>query len=102
MRRLTWPVSAGAVLGCLTFLGPAPLRADEKKADEKKNNETVRFETVDQVELKGTYWPSTRGKKGPVALLLHKVGGKSSEDGWGELAEDLQKAGFAVLAFDFR
>jgi len=39
-------------------------------------------------------------------LLLHdfdhKKGGGRTQDGWGKLAEDLQKAGYAVLSFDFR
>jgi pimeloyl-ACP methyl ester carboxylesterase len=106
MRFFTRPLTAGAILGCLSLLVPAGLPAqdkkEEKKDDEKKTYETVRFNTVDQVELKGSYWPSTRGKKGPVAILLHRIGGQSNGDGWKDLAEDLQKAGFAVLSFDFR
>jgi pimeloyl-ACP methyl ester carboxylesterase len=34
--------------------------------------------------------------------MLHKMGGNSQIDGWGKLAEALQKSGCAVLTFDFR
>ncbi len=95
MPRLTLPSAAGAFLAGL-LLAPCAVRAQQNKS------ETVRFDTVDGVELKGTFWPSTKAKKGPVAILLHKVGGRSDEAGWKEMAEALYDAGFAVLAFDFR
>jgi hypothetical protein len=91
-RQLVWGL-AGTLLAILS---------PSASAQGKKDSETVRFETVDQVELKGTYWPSSKGKKGPVALLLPKIGGSHNEEGWKALAEELQKAGFAVLAFDYR
>jgi hypothetical protein len=94
MRQPFLP-SAAAVLLSFTLPLASP-------AQDKKNFEVVKFDTVDQVEIRGTYWPSTRGKKAPVAMLLHKIGGKSNEDGWKDLADELQKAGFAVLSFDFR
>lgn len=65
-------------------------------------SEPVTFDTADHVEISGTYWPSTKGKRGPVAILLHRTGSKSSEEGWKTLAEELQTEGFAVLTFDFR
>jgi len=99
MGRSIISLAAGSLLAGLALLAPSMAPAQEKKKD---NTETVRFETVDAVDLKGTYWPSSKGKKGPVAILLHRIGGKSKEAGWPELAEELQKAGFAVLAFDFR
>jgi pimeloyl-ACP methyl ester carboxylesterase len=74
-----------------------PARAS---AQQPPKPDPVTIDTVDQVELKGTYWPSLKGKKAPVAILLHRVGGKSSE--LKEMADQLQKAGFAVLTFDFR
>jgi alpha-beta hydrolase superfamily lysophospholipase len=97
MPRLTTSLAAGVFLAGLALLLPSTATAQEKK-----NTETVKFETVDAVDLKGTYWPSVKAKKAPVAILLHKIGGKSKDAGWPELAEELQKAGFAVLAFDFR
>src|SRR4051794_27395928 len=96
MGRLTYRLAAGLALSWLLFQGAPTALA------QNKNNETVKIETVDGVELKGTYWPGDKGKKSPVAILLHKIGGRSSEDGWNNMADDLQKAGFAVLSFDFR
>ncbi len=64
--------------------------------------EWVRFESVDQVELQGTFYPSTRGSKAPCILLLHALRETSQQEGWIELAKDLQKEGYAVLRFDFR
>ncbi len=99
MRRLSIPTAAGLLLAGLALLAPPTAAAQEK---DKPKFETVKFESVDAVELKGSYWPSTKGKKGPVAILLHKTGARSKEGGWKDLAEDLQKSGFAVLSFDFR
>ena len=39
-----------------------------------KQSKRVHFETVDQVELSGTFWPSTKGRKAPCVILLHKLG----------------------------
>jgi len=95
MRRRLIPLSAGLVVGLL-LLSAGRGGAQPPKPD------TVTFDTSDFVEIKGTLWPSNKGKKAPVAILLHRTGSKSSQDGWKELAEDLQKDGLAVLSFDFR
>jgi pimeloyl-ACP methyl ester carboxylesterase len=42
------------------------------------------------------------GNKSPCALVLHALGGSSREEGWDNLAKELQKKHFAVLLFDFR
>jgi pimeloyl-ACP methyl ester carboxylesterase len=71
-------------------------------------NEAVTFETVDEVELQGTYYPSDQGTKAPCVLLLHDLGDGGNHTGgndsavWENLAKKLQKNGFAVLQFDFR
>ncbi len=63
----------------------------------------VSFDTVDGVTLQGTFYPSTKGKDAPTVLLLHKIGSDSHKDGWDALAAALNdKAGYAVLSFDFR
>jgi alpha-beta hydrolase superfamily lysophospholipase len=62
----------------------------------------VKFDTYDQVEIHGTYFPGDSGNKSPCALLLHALGGSSREEGWDNLAKELQKKHFAVLLFDFR
>jgi len=76
---------------------PAP--AQQKKAD---NPEPVTITTVDQVELKGHFYPSSKGAGAPVVVLLHALNEDSKKGGWITLARTLQKAGYAVLRFDFR
>jgi alpha-beta hydrolase superfamily lysophospholipase len=90
-------LAPGVALG-LALLGAA--RADEARA--QSNTEKVRFETADQVTLRGTFYPSNRGTKAACALLLHQLGGNSRQEGWDDLAKKLQQKGFAVLGFDFR
>jgi len=88
---------AGLVFGLVAaaVMSSAGVRAQD-------NTEKCTFDTVDQVKIQGTYYPSAKLKKSPVVLLLHKFGGSSSQDGWNDLALELQKADFAVLSFDFR
>jgi hypothetical protein len=70
----------------------------------------VQFPTFDEVELSGTFYRSApadgKKDKDTVVLLLHDFrhnkGGSSQEDGWHQLAGQLQKEGYAVLSFDFR
>lgn len=100
MQRLSLGrLACGLVLGLGLLLPAQALRADEKAAT---NQERVKFDTVDQVELHGTFFPSSKGQKAPCAILLHELGGSSQKEGWTELATELQKKGFAVLTFDFR
>jgi hypothetical protein len=78
----------------------------KEKEDPKFKKEPVSFRTVDGVDLKGTLWTNAKDKKNACVLLLHnfsrKSGGNRSDDGWGSLAEELAKAGYTVLSFDFR
>jgi pimeloyl-ACP methyl ester carboxylesterase len=84
-------------------LGVALLAAPTARGQDKPPpSEKVRFETWDHVELHGTYYPSPKGKNAACALLLHNVEGNRQQDGWERLAVALQKAGYAVLSFDFR
>jgi pimeloyl-ACP methyl ester carboxylesterase len=70
----------------------------------------VNFTTSDEVELNGIFYRSApaggKKEKDTVVLFLHDFrhnkGGGSQEDGWHQLAGQLQKEGFAVLSFDFR
>jgi hypothetical protein len=64
----------------------------------------VKFETVDQVEIHGTFYPGAKAEKGAAILLLHNigVGFNSKNEGWEALALKLQANGHSVLAFDFR
>lgn len=63
--------------------------------------EEIRFDTVDKVEIKGTFYPGG-ANKAPCVLLLHELGGDRQKGGWDDLAKALQAKGFAVLSFDFR
>jgi dienelactone hydrolase len=87
---LEWLMTAVILLG-MPALGLA-----------QNEGEKVSFETVDEVELQGTYYRSDQGTKAPCALLLHDIGGNSRQPGWADLARKLQKEGYAVLLFDFR
>jgi pimeloyl-ACP methyl ester carboxylesterase len=71
----------------------------------QKEAEKVEFETVDEVELHGTFYPADQGMKAPCVLLLHDLssdGGTTGWNDWAGLTSKLQKDGFAVFQFDFR
>jgi pimeloyl-ACP methyl ester carboxylesterase len=61
--------------------------------------------TDDGVELVGDWYPCDKGKNGSVIVLCHPIGpgkeGAKRQD-WEKFPEKLQKAGYHVLAFDFR
>lgn len=92
LQRLALGLLVGLALAWTPSLGSAQPAAPEK----------VKFDTVDQVTLEGTFYPSAKGKKSPCVLLLHKISGNSQQAGWDDLAKELQKNDFAVLSFDFR
>ncbi len=104
MRFLPLPVLLGLAVGLLVGGPPAARAADDKKAAPGDTSTRVKFMTIDQVELHGNYYRpgDGGGKKAPCAILLHKIESDSTRDGWDQLARDLQKAGYAVLTFDFR
>lgn len=106
MRTLSHAPFVALAALTLLFLSPSgPLSA----ADDVQSKR-VNFTTFDEVELSGTFYRSApaSGKKDKDAVVLllhdfrHNKGGGSQEDGWGRLAGDLQKEGYAVLSFDFR
>jgi hypothetical protein len=92
-------------LSLLVFAGSGRLSA----ADDIESKR-VHFTTYDEVELGGTFYRSmpAAGKKDKDAVVLllhdfrHAKGGGSKEDGWNQLAGELQKEGYSVLSFDFR
>jgi hypothetical protein len=98
-----------AVLAVALLFGSAFLSA-VRAADEKKDAAAadadkarpVKFETIDQVELHGMFYPGKEPKKTPCVLMLHPLGKDIKEDGWDRLALELQKKGMTVLMFDFR
>lgn len=59
---------------------------------------------ADQAQLAATFYPPAI-EKAPGILLLHtldSVGGCACRKDWDSFARELQKLGYAVLAFDFR
>jgi hypothetical protein len=94
MLRLPRLLLVALTVGSVSLL-PAPAQDDKARTDK------VRFQTVDGVDLHGTFYPSSKSNP-PTVLLLHAIGENSKKKGWVHLAAELQKKGFAVLAFDFR
>jgi pimeloyl-ACP methyl ester carboxylesterase len=95
MRWLTLGRRAGTLLTCFALT----CWSQTGRATEP---ERVKFDTYDQVEIHGTYFAGDLGTKSPCALVLHALGGSSREEGWDNLAKELQKKHFTVLLFDFR
>jgi pimeloyl-ACP methyl ester carboxylesterase len=81
--------------------------SDDKKADKKEpaeklpDVERANFQSIDGVQLKGSFYPSTK-KNPPTVILLHNIGEDRKKKAWVVLAKQLQGRGFAVLTFDFR
>src|SRR5438874_2139750 len=61
--RLTCSLLAGLILTCWPQAG----RAAEP--------ERVKFDTYDQVEIHGTYYPGDAASKSPSVMILHALGG---------------------------
>jgi pimeloyl-ACP methyl ester carboxylesterase len=71
-------------------------------AGAQNDSEKVTFETVDEVELHGTFYRSNQGIKAPCVLMLHDLSGDGTWKDWSALTSRLQKNGYAILQFDFR
>src|SRR3954447_13304713 len=110
---LRWPRARRSLAALLALalsaaglLAPAPAQPARKNKDKADNSRRVSFRTFDGVDLQGTFYAAAGNKRDATVLLLHnfdhKKGGSSHQDGWDQLAADLQKDGYAVLSFDFR
>jgi pimeloyl-ACP methyl ester carboxylesterase len=95
MRRLSpGHLALGLLAGlALPWMSPMARAAD---------GERVKFDSVDGVELHGTFYPSRLGSKAACVLMLHALGGSCEQEGWADLAKKLQEKDLAVLMFDFR
>jgi len=71
---------------------------DQQPEEKPKSSEYV--DTPDGVRVKFDYYASRLGKEAAPVILIHDWG-RSRED-FGNLPQQLQKAGFAVLALDLR
>jgi dienelactone hydrolase len=85
----------GLLAGGILLIGSVAARA-------QNGPEHVVFESVDEVELDGTFFPSSQGMKAPCVLMLHDLSGGNGQSAGNDLAAKLQKEGYAVLEFDFR
>jgi pimeloyl-ACP methyl ester carboxylesterase len=74
-------------------------------AEAQSDKQRVEILTDDSVILIGDWYPSGKGKNGPVVVLCHAIGpgkeGAKRQD-WEKFPELLQKEGYHVLTFDFR
>ena len=93
-QRLLLVFGIGLGFGAFSILAQAPA---QEKADAAK----VRFPTADGVDIHGTFYQAAQ-RNAPAVILLHAIGEHSGKQNWVHLAEELQKAGYSVLTFDFR
>lgn len=69
-------------------------------ADDKS---TVSFETVDRVNLSGTFYKGSKGSDAPAIMMVHRFFSDRTAKGWEGLAMHLRdKLGASVLTFDLR
>ena len=94
-RPVAWHCFVLAVL----IFGPAAAHAEETKP-KLPAKEDVTLVSEDEVVLRASYWPSTRGKEAVPVILLHAFNG--SRQDYHNLAEFLQEKGHAVIAPDLR
>lgn len=95
---MQWGLLGRLACGLLLGLVPLGLPPTGRAAEPER----VKFDTFDQVEIHGTFYPGSSGTKSNCVMLLHALGGSSQQEGWDDLARRLQAKGFAVLTFDFR
>lgn len=110
MSRVTRLLAATVALGVITLglsgMGSrSPVQAQAQKLPDKQKFNAV---TPDGVRLVGDFYPSPKGRNGPVIMLLHAVGRSATKDALSRknfppaFIEELQSKGYAVLTFDFR
>jgi pimeloyl-ACP methyl ester carboxylesterase len=101
-------LAAGLLAVGFGLAGVAPAQTTKKDAAKAPDRfrQVVPINTVDGVNLVGTFYPSTNadrmGKDSPCVILLHKYGSDRSKGDWDTLARQLQGKGFNVVSFDFR
>ncbi len=75
---------------------PPPFAAKKPKI----NVEEVQFKTRDKLTLTADFYPSRKKGRAPAAILIHDAG--QDRSGLQQVALNLQKRNFAVLALDLR
>jgi len=78
---------------------------DSATASAEPKREDVAFPTIDQVDLKGVFYPPQgpgSGANSPCVMMVHRYGSDRTKGDWDGLAVALQEKGYAVLSFDLR
>jgi hypothetical protein len=98
MRGTVQALAVGGVMAALALLSPSSRAQNQGEMPEK-----VKFNSVDGVELHGTFYASSKNDSAPAVLVVHAIGNDSSRrKEYDSLAKALQANGFAVLTFDLR
>jgi pimeloyl-ACP methyl ester carboxylesterase len=101
-------MAAGLLALGFGLVATAPAQTSKKDAAKAPDRfrQVVPINTVDGVNLVGTFYPSTNpdrvAKDSPCVILLHKYGSDRSKGDWDTLARLLQSKGLSVVSFDFR
>ena len=83
------------LMACGLVGAPDSIRA------QKNTSEKVDLDTEDGVYLTAEFWPAPKpSRQAAVVMLLHQIG--KTRRAFVPLADQLQKEGYAVVAFDFR
>ncbi|MCC9601972.1 alpha/beta hydrolase [Stieleria sp. JC731] len=96
-RSLLWMLTVCFSLGILMT---ASVQAQNKKPEPIPKPRKVDLPTKDGVELSGVYFGSNKGKEAIPVIIIHEWKGQKAP--YGSLCMMLQRAGCAVLAFDYR
>ncbi|MCI0393510.1 MAG: alpha/beta fold hydrolase [Chloroflexi bacterium] len=87
--------SPAATAGADSGQPPAPPEPQDTAAPED-----VTIEASDGLAIQATFYPASATGRAPGVMLLHMNGGQRQD--WDQIAPQLAKAGYAVLAVDMR
>lgn len=88
------------VLVLAFFSASASWAQKSGKDDEEMGPRPIKLRTKDRIEIKGVYVPSEKGKEAITVVIVHEWEGQMSP--YLELVLGLSRAGYAVVAFDYR
>ncbi|MCD0459765.1 alpha/beta hydrolase [Roseiconus lacunae] len=99
------PLALWSMAACFSVAVSLTASTHAQAQEKKKNNpipkpRKVDLATKDGVELSGVYFGSNKGKEAIPVLIIHEWRGQKAP--YGSLCMMLQRAGCAVLAFDYR
>ncbi|MEM6689537.1 MAG: alpha/beta hydrolase [Planctomycetota bacterium] len=90
----------GLVLGLVLFSASSALAQRSNKDDDEMGPRPIKLRTKDRIELNGVYVPSEKEKEAITVVIVHEWEGQMSP--YLELVLGLSRAGYAVVAFDYR